>query len=146
MGGPGKAIVAGVRDRATGMVAAAVLPSVMQIHLQPFVIAHTQKTALVYTDELASYKHLPRRRKFVTHAAGQYVDGQVHTNGIESFWAVLKRGYKGTYHWMSPKHLQRYVNEFVGRHNSRGLGTEERMRLTFRGLIGERLEYSQLTA
>ena len=55
----------------------------------------------------------------VKHSVSQYVDGKVHTNGIESFWSMLKRGHKGTYHKMNNKHLKRYVDEFVGRHNKR---------------------------
>ena len=55
----------------------------------------------------------------VYHSVGEYVRGKAHTNGIESFWSMLKRGYHGVYHQMSPKHLQRYVNEFAGRHNLR---------------------------
>ncbi len=59
---------------------------------------------------------------------GKYVDGMAHTNGIESFWSLLKRGYKGTYHRMSAKHLQRYVNEVAGRHNVRTRDTLDRWR------------------
>ena len=53
------------------------------------------------------------------HSVGEYVNGQIHTNGIESFWSMFKRGFHGTYHKMSPAHLDRYVSEFVGRHNQR---------------------------
>ena len=65
--------------------------------------------------------------EWIAPTVGEYVKGPVHTNGIESFWALLKRGYYGTYHRMSPKHLQRYVNEFAGRHNVRPLDTIEQM-------------------
>jgi len=70
----------------------------------------------------------------------------VHTNGIESFWATLKRGYKGTYHKMSEKHLSRYVTEFAGRHNVRDLDTLAQMTVLARGLEGKRLRYDDLTA
>ena len=73
---------------------------------------------MLYTDEHAAYRGLPNHVA-VKHGVGEYVDGLAHTNGIESFWALLKRGYHGTYHQMSPKHLDRYVGEFSGRHNQR---------------------------
>ena len=57
----------------------------------------------------------------VKHSSGEYVDGEVHTNGIESFWALIKRAHKGTFHHISPKHLNRYVCEFAGRYNERNL-------------------------
>jgi hypothetical protein len=69
-----------------------------------------------------------------------------HTNGIESFWAMLKRGYKGTYHKMSVKHLARYVTEFAGRHNVRDLDTLAQMVALARGLEGRRLRYTDLVA
>ena len=64
---------------------------------------------------------------------------------MESFWGMLKRGYHGTYHRMSPKHLQRYVNEFGGRHNIRCLNTIDQMRAIIQGLEGKRLKYGELT-
>ena len=70
--------------------------------------------------------------------------GQAHTNGIESFWALLKRGYYGTYHRMSPKHLQRYVDEFAGRHNMRPLDTIDQMKAMVRGMDRKRLRYRDL--
>ena len=82
----------------------------------------------------------------VNHTVGEYVKGQAHTNGIESFWAVLKRAHKGTFHKLSPKHLQRYVDEFAGRHNIRDLDTIEQMRSMARSMEGGRLRYQDLTA
>ncbi len=67
-----------------------------------------------------------------------------HTNGVESFWAMLKRGYYGIYHRMSPKHLWRYVNEFAGRHNIRNMDTVMQMSLIAKGLDGKLLRYSNL--
>ena len=78
------------------------------------------------------------------HSAREYVDGEAHTNGIESHWALLKRGYIGTYHHMSGKHLQRYVNEFAGRHNARPLDTIEQMGAMVSGGDGKRLTYAAL--
>ena len=69
-----------------------------------------------------------------------------HTNGLESFWAMLKRGYVGIYHWMSGKHLDRYVTEFEGRHNSRPQDTLSQMADLVRGCIGKRLRYVDLIA
>ena len=143
-GGIGKAVVAGVKDRPSGRVSAAVVPNTRRITLTPFVTDLTEVTADVYTDELGSYDKLPRHHHTVTHSLGQYVDGEVHTNGIESFWSMLKRGYMGTYHWMSRKHLQRYVTEFEGRHNVRPLGTREQLGALARGMAGKRLRYADL--
>ena len=67
-----------------------------------------------------------------------------HTNGIESHWAMLKRGYVGVYHQMSAKHLPRYVAEFEGRHNSRPLDTQDQMGRMAAGAVGKRLTYSKL--
>ena len=72
----------------------------------------------VYTDEHSGYNWVPNR-EVVRHGVKEYVREQAHTNGIESFWSMLKRGYMGTYHQMSVKHLDRYGNEFSGRHNGR---------------------------
>ena len=70
---------------------------------------------------------------------------KAHTNGIESLWAVLKRGFHGVYHHWSPKHLHRYVREFVGRHNNRPKNTLDQMATMARGLCGKRLTYAELT-
>ncbi|MYL02435.1 MAG: IS1595 family transposase [Gammaproteobacteria bacterium] len=145
-GTSGKAIVAGARDRSSKRIEAAVLPSVDKPTLHRFVEETTAQDAQVYTDGFRSYEGMPRRHESVNHSAGEYVRGQVHTQGIESFWALFKRGYTGTYHKMSKKHLARYVNEFSGRHNIRDLDTIDQMRFLVRGMVGKRLPYSDLIA
>ena len=98
---------------------------------------------MVYSDEAAAYCQLPNHEA-VSHGVGKYVDGQAHTNGMESFWSMLKRGYHGTYHKMSEKHLQRYVIEFEGRHNDRPMDTMTQMRRMVRGMDNKRLRYEDL--
>ena len=142
----GKVAVAGVRDRETGRVSAAVVPDTAGATLVPFVTERTAPDAMVYTDEHGGYLRLPRAHETVRHSVGEYVDGQAHTNGVESFWSLLKRGYHGTFHHVSPKHLPRYVNEFAGRYNSRPLNTETQMRHTARAMLGKRLRYADLVA
>lgn len=80
------------------------------------------------------------------HSVGEYVRGMAHTNGVESFWAMLRRGYHGVYHKISIKHLQRYVNEYAGRHNLRELDTIDQMRHVVAGMVGRRLLYRDLVA
>ena len=80
----------------------------------------------------------------VKHSAMEYVHRQAHTNGIESFWAALKRGYHGTYHHFSTKHLGRYVAEFAGPHNDRPLDTADQMDRMADATIGKRLTYRNL--
>lgn len=84
-GTAGKAIVAGLKDQPTNQIAAAVIPSVQKVHVIPFVADQTEQLATVYTDDLQSYVGMPRMHKSVNHSIGQYVDGQAHVNGVESF-------------------------------------------------------------
>ena len=142
-GGVGKEAVAGVKDRATNRVVACVVKGTDKKTLQGFVKQHTVAGAKVYTDEASAYDGL-ENHETVRHTVGEYVRDQAHTNGIESFWSLLKRGYYGTYHRMSPKHLSRYIAEFAGRHNSRCADTIEQMRIIFRGVDGKRLRYREL--
>ena len=104
-GAVGKVAVAGVKDRETNKVSAAVVSGTDAPTLQRFVGERVAADTEVYTDEHGGYCHLPHHET-VKHSVGEYVNGQAHTNGIESFWSLLKRGYHGTYHHMSAKHLQ----------------------------------------
>lgn len=142
-GSVGKQPVVGVLDRASGKVCAHHTAGTTGPILRKFVRKRVVLGVPIYTDEAVAYEGLWRRAA-VSHGRGQYVDGDVHTNGIESFWAVFKRGFKGTYHQMSPKHLDRYVCEFTGRYNLRGLEPLEKMRAVAHGLVGKRLRYVDL--
>ena len=146
----GKTAVVGVRDRATGRVNTEVVESTGKPTLQNFVVRHTIHSTTVYTDEASAYVGLPRRHETVKHSVKEYVNDQAHTNGIESHWAMLKRGYIGVYHKMSPKHLGRYVGEFEGRHNARALDTDEQISImaasaaSAASAAGKRLTYAAL--
>ena len=143
----GKAAVVGMKDRSTNMVNAEVTRSVNGPALRGFVSLHAGKETVVYTDDALAYRDMPGiRHQAVKHSIGQYVDGKAHTNGIESFWALLKRGYYGTYHKMSVQHLKRYVNEFSGRHNVRNANTADQMSKVVSGMVGKRLRYKDLVA
>ena len=142
-GGTGKAVVAGAKDRATGKISAEVVGDTSRKTLQGFVFSNTEPGAAVYTDEHLAYKGLPNHTA-VKHGAGQFVNGMAHTNGVESFWSMLKRGYHGTFHKMSVKHLGRYVTEFSGRHNMRDCDTIQQMSQVARGMDGRRLRYQEL--
>ena len=143
-GSDNKVAVAGIRDRKTKQVRARVVDRV-DSDLAVFAMAHTDPGAPIYTDESPIYDCIPNHET-VKHNIGEYVRGQVSTNGMESFWSMLKRGYIGTFHRMSPEHLHRYVAEFEGRHNNRDADTEEQMGRMVRGGEGKRLKYDDLTA
>ena len=141
----GKVAVVGVKDRKTGKVSATVVPSTDAAMLRGFVEHTAKQGAKVYSDEAAAYAGLPNHES-VKHGVGEYVREQVHINGMESFWSMMKRGYHGIYHRMSPKHLHRYVNEFSGRANDRSRSTMEQMKQIARGLDRKRLRYVDLKA
>ena len=141
----GKVAVAGVKDRATRRVRATVVPDTTSATLRGFVTAHVADGAMVYTDGEPAYADLPRH-EVVKHSVGEYVRGMAYTNGIESFWSMLKRAHMGTFHKMSPKHLNRYVQEFAGKHNMRESGTLSQMRHTVVRLVGRNLLYRTLIA
>ena len=145
-GAVGKTTVAGALDRATNTISAAIVDSTDAATLQGFVASRTAEGAKVYTDQATAYKGMPFDHEAVNHSVSEYVRDQAHTNGIESFWATLKRGYHGTFHHISPKHLHRYVNEFATRHNMRPKDTEAMMGETVARMVGKRLMYKQLIA
>ena len=106
--------------------------------------------ATVYTDEHAGYNNLGERYHHgtVKHSVREYVNTMAHTNGIESVWAVLKRGYNGAYHQWSAKHMARYIDEFTFRLNQGNVKrpTLERLESLVKGTVGKRLTYQRLTA
>jgi len=143
-GGKGKAPVLGMVKRGGNVIAKHVKETTMTT-LSHEIIKNVQEASKVYTDEYTSYKKLRRvyDHSVVKHSAKQYVDGRVHTNTIESFWALLKRGIFGIYHFTSVKHLQLYVDEFSFRYNSRDLNENQRFNL-FLENMGNKTTYKQL--
>ena len=143
-GAVGKTAVVGIRDRATNQVRAKVVERTDKATLQGFVAENTAPGATVYTDEHASYEGMPFHHEAVKHSVSEYVRGMAHTNGVESFWAMLERAHKGTFHKMSPKHLDRYVTEFAGKHNIRDMDTPDQMRNLVERMDGKRIKYRDL--
>ena len=142
----GKTAVVGAKDRKTNKVKAAVVKNTDAKTLQKFVIETAATGATVYTDDASAYKGIPFDHASVRHSVGEFVSGMAHTNGIESFWSMLKRAHKGVYHKMSAKHLQRYVDEFAGRHGVRERDTLDQMQSVVAGMVGKRLMYRELVA
>ena len=112
--------------------------------LQAFVVAAALAGATVYSDGVGASNGLPFEHKTVGHSIGECARQQAHINGMEFLWATLKRGCKGTFHHISPKHLHRHVNEFATRHNLRARDTEATMRKTVARMVGKRLMYREL--
>ena len=142
----GKTAVVGAKDRKTNKIKAKVVENTDAKTLQKFVADTAAEGAKVITDDAAAYKGMPFDHASVRHSVGEYVDGMAHTNGIESFWSMLKRAHKGTYHKISAKHLQRYVDEFAGRHGVREQDTLDQMQSVVARMVGKRLGYRELVA
>ena len=142
----GKTAVVGMKDRGTKQVAARVIERTDRETLQGFVDDHAAPGAQVYTDGTSPYRGMDRPHESVKHSVGEYVRGLAHTNGVESFWSMLKRAHKGTFHKLSAKHLQRYVNEFAGRQNIRDMDTLQQMEHVVAAMVGKRLMYRDLIA
>ena len=148
-GAVGKSVVVGVKDRRTNRVSAGVVEGTDAWTLQTFIEDRVGDDVTVFTDEHGGYVGLVLDHERVNHSAGEYVRAdkpEVHIQGIEAFWAMLKRAYKGTFHKISPKHLDRYVTEFAGRHNARSLDTPDQMEELLAGMAGRRLRYPELIA
>ena len=156
-GAVGKTAVMGMRERG-GRVNAVVLASTTSNEMIGHIIANVQPGSIVCTDEHSSYQGLPTiglpldipayDHHTVNHSAKEYVNGMAHTNGIESVWALLKRGLHGVYHHASPKHIGRYVNEFAFRLNDGNVKrlTLARMDSFIKACSGCRITYKELTA
>ena len=131
-------------DRKTGRISAKAVSDMKAGTLQGFVKERMEAGAQVYSDDSRSYIGIDRLHESVNHSAGQYVDGMARVSGVESFWALLKRGYHGTFHHFSVKHLQWYVDGFATRHNLRPGHTIDMMTRTVAMMVGKRLAYRAL--
>ena len=134
-----------MKDRNSNHLQAQVVENTKSETMSRFIMEHTEPGARIYTDDALTYHALPNHET-VKHSVGEYVRGNAHTNGMESFWSLLKRAHTGTFHKLSPKHLDRYVREFAGKHNLREFGTLDQMRSVVRSLAGKQLSYRTLVA
>lgn len=143
-GAVGKKAVMAILERG-GRIVALPVPSTDRETLHGVINAVVVKGSTVYTDEHRSYLGMEGyNHHSVCHSVKEYVRDQAHTNGVESFWALLKRGYNGIYHHMSPKHLHRYINEFSFRHNTAQSGTMAFIDMTIEKMLNRRLTYKEL--
>jgi transposase-like protein len=147
-----KAIVMGMLDRDARKVRAKVVPNVKRDTLQAEILNQIEKKSTVYTDGWAGYDALAAKdyiHETVNHVE-EYVRGQVHTQGIDNFWSLLKRGLTGTYVAVEPFHLNRYVDEQAFRYNNRAtpdnpLNDSDRFALVVSQIVGRRITYAELT-
>ena len=125
-----KTPVLGMLER-KGDVIARVIKNTSKEELTPKILEFVDRNAVLYTDEWHGYNEVDKMfyHYSIDHSKGQYGNGRICTNSIEGFWTLLKRGYMGIYHYMSPKHLQKYVNEFVFRYNTRKISEHNRFNL-----------------
>jgi len=145
-GAVGKIAIIGAKQR-DGRIIAKPIDKTDRETLHEFIEENTDKGATILTDEHRGYIGLKDRlHHTVCHSMGEYVNGQAHTNGIESFWSLFKRGYHGTFHHISKKHMHRYVDEFAGRHNIRYKNTMDQMSDVVKGFDNKRLRYKDLIA
>ncbi len=142
----GKQAVLGLHQRGGGTQAFPI-DGTDWVRLHSAIVENVKRGAMIYTDSHGGYLGLKGyAHESVAHSVGEYVRDQAHVNGIESFWALLKRGYVGIYHHMSVAHLHRYVNEFSYRHTARRADMMDCIGITIDGMIGQRLSYKELTA
>ena len=144
-GATGKTTVIGANERESKRVKAEVIDNSKRPTLHGLIDENIETGSAVFTDDLKSYEKLDGYdHQSVKHSVGEYVNDQIHINGMESFWSMLKRAHKGTYHKMSVKHLNRYVQEFAGRHNLRERDTIDQMQNVVSSMADKRLMYSDL--
>jgi transposase-like protein len=147
----GKTAILGLLDREQRRVRATVIPQVNREHVIGAILKQVHHGARMYTDEATVYRSLPDSytHEFVNHLE-KYVSGQVHTNGLENFWSLLKRSLGGTYVAVEPFHLFRYVDEQAFRFNNRGtkqhkLTPCDRFNLALSQVAGKRLTFAEVT-
>jgi transposase-like protein len=149
-GGKDKTAVMGILQRG-GKVRATVIPNRKKKAIHAEVRKHVEAGSALYSDALESYSGLDEFQHGVVDHAIQYVDGKIHTNGLENFWSLLKRGLHGTYVSVEPFHLFRYLDEQAYRYNNRKdeagalLTDADRFDLAVRQTVGKRLTFDQLT-
>jgi transposase-like protein len=140
-----KTAVMGILERG-GKVRTAVVPNRKKKALQAEVRRHVEAGSALYTDALKSYEGLDEFEHQVVDHAVEYVNGKIHTNGMENFWSLLKRGLNGTYISVEPYHLFRYVDEQAFRYNNRKeMDDFDRFRLAMSHIVGKRLTWNRLT-
>ena len=148
-GGVGKQAVLGMRERGGKTVAKSV-STTDRLTLWGEIQGSVKKGSTLYTDDHGAYRGITRKgyqHEALNHSANEYVKGMAHTNGIESMWAVLKRGLEGTFHHVSVKHLDRYVSEFTFRLNEGNcqVDTVDRIQALFGAMPGKPITYKALT-
>lgn len=145
-GGVGKQPLFGIRSRAGG-VRSFPIDGTDRVKIQSAIVENVKRGSIIYSDSHSAYVGMRGyTHESVSHTIGEYVRDQAHTNGIESFWALFKRGYIGVYHYMSLDHLHRYADEFSHRQTNREAGMEECMGRTIDGMKKRRLTYKALVA
>jgi transposase-like protein len=144
-GGKDKVIVMGMMERG-GKVRASVIDNRRKQEVQAQVREHVEAGSAIFSDELKSYQGLESdyQHAVINHAV-EYVNGNVHTNSMENFWSLLKRGLHGTYVSVEPFHLFRYIDEQAYRFNNRKMTDAERFDMAVKGIVGKRLTYAEVT-
>jgi transposase-like protein len=148
-----KTVVIGMVNRNTKTVKAVKIPTAEKDFLLPKINLNVKQGSTIITDTYGAYKDLNKRfyHETVKHSEGEYVKVsarvafKIHTNTVEGFWSLLKRGINGTYHWVSKKHMNRYLNEFSLRYNTRELADNQRF-ASFLGKVQGRITYKELIA
>lgn len=146
----GKQAVLGIRER-KGRVKAMAVDGENMATIHKAILANVEVGTTIYTDDHRGYSNIGGkiyRHETVKHSAKEYVNGMAHTNGVESVWSVIKRGFNGVYHSWSKKHCQRYVNGFTFRLNESNChrDTQDRLDDLFKAMHGKTITYESLTS
>ena len=140
----GKTDVFGVMEQGTNKDSASSISNTALSSIIRKIENNVKPETTLYTDAASAYKGVKENHQTVNHLDSEFVKQQDHMKGVESFWALLNRGYYDTYHRMTEKHLGRYVNEFAGRHNIRSKDTIEKMMCIVQRMVGKQMTYKEL--